>query len=388
MKQSSNSELSEVLKSVNEATGLSNKHYTNEKIFNLEKDHLLFNKWCGIGFGKDVPEIGDVAPLTFLDLPLLLVRDEKRKVRIFQNTCRHRGMILIEKKCNIRGTIRCPYHSWCYGLNGELRATPHVGGPGKNIHKSIKRSQLGLYEFKSHLWHDVVFLNISGEAPSFNKVHAKLIDRWIEFNQPLNHSGADSSIELEVNCNWKLAVENFCESYHLPWVHPGLNSYSKLEDHYHIEEKGHFSGQGSYFYNQLKGENNMTFDDFENLSNKWKTGAEYISLFPNVLLGVHRDHTIAIVLQPLSTDKTLERIEIHYASSNSASNKYKSMRKRNRALWNDVFKEDIFVVEGMQKGRQGIFFDGGKFSPIMDSPTHIFHHWVASNLKKNGEMET
>ena len=35
--------------------------------------------------------------------------------------------------------------------------------------------------------------------------------------------------------NWKLAVENYCESYHLPWVHPGLNSYSRLEDHYHID---------------------------------------------------------------------------------------------------------------------------------------------------------
>ena len=214
-------------------------------------------------------------------------------------------MILIEQKNNVRGTIRCPYHSWCYELTGELRATPHVGGPGKNIHDDIKRSELGLHEFRSYIWYDVVFLNIAGEAPSFEDTHAKLIDRWIEFNQPFIHSSTDSSIELVVNCNWKLAVENYCESYHLPWIHPGLNSYSKLEDHYNIEENGYFSGQGSHNYNQLMGKNDLTFDDFKNLSDKWKTGSEYISLFPNVLLGVHRDHTIAVVLQPLATDRTV-----------------------------------------------------------------------------------
>jgi hypothetical protein len=41
------------------------------------------------------------------------------------------------------------------------------------------------------------------------------------------------------------------------------------------------------------------------------------------------------------------------------------------------------VVEGMQRGRYGIHFDGGKFSPIMDSPTHTFHHWVASQITNN-----
>ena len=62
------------------------------------------------------------------------------------------------------------------------------------------------------------------------------------------------------------------------------------------------------------------------------------------------------------------------------------MRKRNRLLWKDIFREDISVVEGMQKGRSGVLFDGGKFSPVMDFPTHIFHHWVASTyMKGNGE---
>ena len=41
---------------------------------------------------------------------------------------------------------------------------------------------------------------------------------------------------MEVKSNWKLAIENYCESYHLPWVHPELNRVSNIKDHYHIED--------------------------------------------------------------------------------------------------------------------------------------------------------
>ena len=46
-----------------------------------------------------------------------------------------------------------------------------------------------------------------------------------------------------------------------------------------------------------------------------------------------------------------------------------------------VNEEDIFVVEGMQRGRLSPGFDGGKFSPVMDSPTHLFHAWVADKVE-------
>ena len=53
----------------------------------------------------------------------------------------------------------------------------------------------------------------------------------------------------------------------------------------------------------------------------------------------------------------------------------------NASFWKTVFREDIGVVEGMQRGRNGLMFDGGKFSPVMDSATHCFHHWIAQSIK-------
>jgi choline monooxygenase len=372
-------DLSAVRRPVSEAQGLPNPHYIDPAVFEEEKHAVLFSSWAGLGVTADVPEAGDAVPITFLGMPLLIVRDKNETVRVFQNICRHRGMILVEEPRKIEGAIRCPYHSWCYGTDGRLVSTPHVGGPGQNTHASIDRDLLGLIEVRSHIWRDVIWINIDGKALPFEEENAELIKRWAEFDKPLFHGGADSQFQLKVDCNWKLAVENYCESYHLPWVHPGLNSYSRLEDHYHIEEPDLFSGQGTLVYRQLKGAEGQVFEDFEGVGAKWNEAAEYISAYPNVLLGVHRDHAFAIILIPESEGKTVENIHLYYATPETND----AMRAANTQQWKLVFEEDIFVVQGMQKGRHAQDFDGGRFSAVMDSPTHCFHAWVAGKIENH-----
>lgn len=375
--------LNGVLQPVSRATGLPNEFYIDQQVFDAERDAVFFSNWAAVGFAKDVPQEADARPITFLGMPLLLVRGRDDVVRVFQNTCRHRGMILVSEPKKLRGVIRCPYHSWCYDLNGDLKTTPHVGGPGQNVHSDIDRDNLGLIEIRSHVWQDIIFVNMSGDAAPFEDYASLAIQRWSEFEKPAHFGGADSQFDLKVKSNWKLAVENYCESYHLPWVHPGLNSYSKLEDHYHIIEQGSFSGQGTRVYNPSLSET-KAFSNYEGLSPVWDKQAEYIALYPNVLLGVHRDHRFAIVLVPESIDETTERVAIYYASEEMTGDDFAEMRAKNTALWKEVFAEDIFVVEGMQSGRHGRYFDGGKFSPVMDEPTWVFHHWVASQMVQKG----
>ena len=376
------SPLSSVTTDVNVANGLPNAHYIDPEVFGEEKRSVLFANWSGVGFAKDIPTAGDAKPFDFMGMPLLAVRDRDGSVGVFQNTCRHRGMILVDKPQKIRGAIRCPYHSWCYGLDGALRTTPHVGGPGQNTHEDIKMDELSLFRVRSFVWRDVIFVNVDGNAPAFEDVHSDLMKRWKEFDQPVLHGGEGSSFKLTVKSNWKLAVENYCESYHLPWVHPGLNSYSRLEDHYNIEKRGAYSGQGTLVYRQLTDEAGTKFADFEGLSEQWDEGAEYIAVYPNVLIGVQRDHSHAIILEPLDCGNTVEHIELYYAKSEADTPEQSEMRTTNAQMWKTVFEEDVFVVEGMQKGRHGELFDGGRFSPVMDGPTHNFHHWVASNIEK------
>ncbi|PWG18245.1 aromatic ring-hydroxylating oxygenase subunit alpha [Salibaculum griseiflavum] len=372
--------LDAVRRPVETANGLPNAHYTDPAMFRTEAQALLMSTWAGLAVTADVPEPGDAVPMDFLGMPLLLIRDKDGDVRVFQNICRHRGMVLVTEPRKIEGAIRCPYHSWCYSTKGKLVSTPHVGGPGHNTHEAIKKDDLGLVEVPSHVWREVVFINVDGTAPPFEEVHADLLERWKEHDVPLYHGGADSTFMLDVGTNWKLAVENYCESYHLPWVHPGLNSYSRLEDHYNIEVPGQYSGQGTLVYRQLRGVNEEVFPDFPGLSEKWDEGGEYVALYPNVLLGVQRDHAFAIILEPMAHDRTREHIHLFYATPQTDE----GMRAKNATLWKTVFEEDIGVCEGMQKGRSAPGFDGGRFSPVMDSPTHCFHDWVAGRLQAHG----
>ncbi|QHQ34968.1 aromatic ring-hydroxylating oxygenase subunit alpha [Algicella marina] len=373
-------ELASVTRPVGEARGLPSHFYTSPAAFDFERERIFRDGWAAIGFGADVPEPGDARPVEFLGMPLLLLRDRTGTLRVFENVCRHRGMILVQAPGNFGGVIRCPYHSWCYSQDGRLRATPHVGGPGINTHPSIDPAQTGLIPVRMGVFLDTIFVNISGVAEPFEEFIAPLASRWTDFADRPLFAGRDSTFTLDVACNWKLAVENYCESYHLPWVHPGLNSYSKLEDHYNIEQPGHFSGQGTRVYNPRLSPTEA-FPDFADLPEYWDSAAEYVALYPNILLGVHRDHVFAIRLDPKAPGHTLENVALYYTSRAAAeSDEFADLRASNARLWKDVFVEDIFVVEGMQKGRGAPGFDGGRFSAVMDSPTHMFHSWAASRL--------
>ncbi|MEL7214557.1 MAG: aromatic ring-hydroxylating dioxygenase subunit alpha [Pseudomonadota bacterium] len=362
------------------ARGLPSALYTSEAAFALERERIFHGGWACLGFGKDVPDVGNAVPLNFFGAPLLMLRDTTGAVKVYENVCRHRGMILVEEPRTFGGVIRCPYHSWCYSLDGKLRATPHVGGPGINTHAELDPKETGLTPIRSAVWMDCVFVDVSGKAPAFEDWIAPLAARWADFaDRPLHHGGPESGFTLDVNCNWKLAIENYCESYHLPWVHPGLNAYSRLEDHYHIEARGAYSGQGTVVYNpQFEA---GAFPNFPDLPKRWDTAAEYVSLFPNLMLGIHRDHLFALKLDPQAPGRTIEHIEIWYATEAAARDPgFQPLRDANAAQWKEVFTEDIFVVEGMQRGRHAPHFDGGRFSAVMDNPTHLFHEWVADRL--------
>ena len=168
------------------------------------KQALLFDQWAGLGIVADVPNQGDAVPSTFLGLLLLLLRDKEAQVRVFQNTCHHRGMILFESPRKIEVIIRCHYQSWCDVTDGQMVSTLHVGGPGQNTHADIKGSELGLIQIRSNICRDVVWVKVNGNARVFEMAKANAIKRWRKFELSL-FSGEDSSLNLGVNCNWKLA---------------------------------------------------------------------------------------------------------------------------------------------------------------------------------------
>ena len=379
----------EVVKNpIEKAHGLPNECYLNNDYLEFEKEKIFKNNWTMIGVASSVPNPGDAKPFNLLGIPILIVRNKENEVKVFHNVCSHRGFKLVDQECKLKNVIRCPYHSWSYDFNGKLTVTPHIGGLGKHEVEGFDKNKSNLKEIKSNIWMDLIFININSNAKPFEDFIKPLEDRWSKFiskkdQKLIRHSTDNGYFNMTVNSNWKFAIENYCESYHLPWIHPELNKVSNISDHYHIEDENlNFSGQGSNKYSQ-QFDGNIKFKCSPNWPTELSEKSEYVSLYPNVMLGIHIDHFYAFWLEPISNNQTKEHFELYYVGDESASSdEFKDIRKKNFAFWQEVMNEDVTAIEGMQNGRNSPAYNGGNFSPVMDTPTLMFHKWVATNLTK------
>ncbi len=378
-------DLEAVLQPIESATGLANEAYTSDSFLQHERDQVFAHSWAGLWFASDLPKRGYVKPVDFMGIPLVILRDKQDQIRVFHNVCSHRGMILVHEEMEVQGVLRCRYHSWSYSLEGELKGTPHLGGIGEHRSAGFDPCQHGLKPVRSVVWMDIIFINLSGDAPDFETYIKPLSDQWQKF---LGTTGLErmrcavngKGMQIEVASNWKLAVENYCESYHLPWIHPGLNTYSRLEDHYHIMYGDDFGGQGSLAY-RLSDEVGTALPRFPEWPEDRLEQAEYVAFYPNVLLGIQADHTFTMIVEPRACDRSIEHLRLYYVGEEAIGDEHAASRNATLESWRVVFNEDIDAVEGMQRGRSSPGYGGGVFSPVMDNPTHHFHQWVARKLQ-------
>lgn len=381
----SEADLDAILQPIDRATGLPNPAYTSDEFSVREREQVFANSWAGLWFASDLPKKGYVKPVEFMGLPLIILRNKQDEIRVFHNVCSHRGMLLVHSEMEVQGALRCKYHSWSYNLDGELKGTPHLGGIGQQRVDGFDHCAHGLKPVRSTVWMDVIFINLSGDALDFDTYIKPLTEKWQPF---LGSTGMErmrsavngKGLEIEVKSNWKLAVENYCESYHLPWIHPSLNTYSRLEDHYHIMYGDDFGGQGSYAY-RLCDEVGTALPRFPEWPEDKLEQAEYVAFYPNVLLGIQADHTFAMIVEPTAAKRAKEHLRLYYVGDEALGDAHAASRNATLESWRVVFGEDIDAVEGMQRGRLSPGYRGGVFSPVMDNPTHHFHQWVARKLR-------
>jgi choline monooxygenase len=359
-----------VLRPISEAKGMPNAVYRDPNLFEIERDAVLGKTWAGIAYTSELPVDGYAKPVDFMGLSLAIMRNREGEFKVFHNVCSHRGMPLIRGDTEVVGSVRCPYHSWTYDLNGKLKGTPHIGGVGVHTAEGFACEKHGLKAVRAFVWMGIIFVNLSGDAEGFDSYIAPLMQRWRQFVgddglEGLQVAVDGSKMTLEVNANWKLAVENYCDAYHLPWVHPGLNTYSPLDQHYNIIIDESMSGQGSYTYN-LSDVAGTALPQFGDWPQEQIRQAEYVSLYPNVLLGLQADHVFAVILQPLANDRTVEKLQLYYVGEQAKGDDYSACRAAVLESWRVVFSEDVFAVEGMQEGRRSPAFQGGVFSPVLE----------------------
>ena len=197
-----------------QAAGLPSSAYTSSEFLKLEQDLCSPRGGIYAGRAAELAKPGDGRPVEIAGKPLILLRNRAGEIKAFHNVCSHRNALLSREPFGGRPTITCPYHSWTYDLDGRLIRTPHIGG--QDVHKcaGIEPQDLGLRPARIESWAGLLFVNLTGDAPPLANWLKPLTERWsaYDFTQ-LRHGGGRS---YELRTNWKHAVENYLESYHLP----------------------------------------------------------------------------------------------------------------------------------------------------------------------------
>jgi choline monooxygenase len=359
-----------------QATGLPSIAYTSPEFLKQEQDLLFASGWIYAGRAAELAKPGEGRPVEIAGKPLILLRNRAGEIKAFHNVCSHRNALLARAPFSGRPTITCPYHSWTYDLDGRLIRTPHIGGQDVHQCAGIEPQDLGLRPVRIESWAGLLFVNLTGDAPPLAIWLKPLTDRWSAFDFTQLHHGGGRSYELRTN--WKHAVENYLESYHLPWVHPSLNSYSRMSDHYCFIAGPDAGGQGTDVY--APGSKDGQALPAMALPDDQASRAEYPVLYPNLLTGVQADHFFLIEVVPVSPEVTRERFEIFFFTEAAMDDSHRAIREQTIERWNDVFVEDIDVVERLQQGHASPAATGGRFSAVQDQVVHHFQCWVLDRM--------
>ncbi len=366
----------------NDQGNLGGEFFTSDTLFKEERRAIFAGGWMCVGTVDDAGTPSSIYPLEAAGEDLLLVRDKDGVLRAFFNHCSHRGAILANQPRRNCATIVCPYHSWTYNLAGELRRMPHVGGPGVDQAEGLDASKLGLREIPLSEWAGLVFVNMSGTAQNFADFIAPLQKRLKDYDLSLLHVSGEAG--TVVNANWKVVVENFVESYHLPWIHPSMNRYNPMEDHYQILGGDLHLGQG------LLG---LEFDDeaanllprFPNLSPEQLTTGESHFIFSNLMFGVMIEMAYAVIMLPEAVGRTRERVVVMVNGQEAATApQFKAARDILLERIVSVNAEDIGITESVYRGRSSPAFVGGQFSPVHEHTTHQFQRAYALRMLRAG----
>jgi phenylpropionate dioxygenase-like ring-hydroxylating dioxygenase large terminal subunit len=191
--------------------------YNHPEMTRLELERILRPSWQIACHISELPKSGDFRTFDMGPDSIVVLRDREQKVRAFHNVCRHRGARILDGAGHCPGTITCPYHGWSYNYEGSL-----LGVPGRESFPGLERSEYGLKPVHVELMFGFVFVSLGTNPPS-------LKDRWEPFRAELEPYRFEEMVPLvpvsheEWDVDWKVAMDNYLESYHVPVGHPGLN---------------------------------------------------------------------------------------------------------------------------------------------------------------------
>lgn len=191
--------------------------YTSKEMHDLEVEYVWRRVWQLACREEDIPNVGDYTTYDVADISLIVVRTAESEIKAYFNSCLHRGRRLVEGS-GCTSKFRCPYHAWTWNIDGS-----NAFVPCKDDFAHARDDEFQLPEARVECWQGFVFVN-----PDPNAGPLKDFLEVLPFHlDPYELSRCYKAIHVQkvVECNWKVALEAFMESYHVIATHPQLLSF-------------------------------------------------------------------------------------------------------------------------------------------------------------------
>ncbi len=189
--------------------------YRSPEFFQAERREIFARTWLLVGHVSQLREPGDYVSMTIAGEPIAVVRGKDGRLRAFSNVCRHRAARVLDGAGNCGKAMRCPYHGWTYGLDGQLLAIPEkTGFPG------FDKDANGLWPLSVGVAAGFVFASLAPDPVPLAE-HLGPFEEWLAPYRPerLVRYGVGTDV---LPINWKNSIDNYLEGYHIPVGHPGL----------------------------------------------------------------------------------------------------------------------------------------------------------------------
>jgi phenylpropionate dioxygenase-like ring-hydroxylating dioxygenase large terminal subunit len=282
------------------AKALPREYYTSESVFDLETERIFRSHWLCAGRAAELAAGGSYLLFELDGESLFLLRDADG-VRGYYNVCRHRGTRLCEEPRGSLGkTIRCPYHAWTYGLDGELVAAPNM----KDV-DGFDRADYPLHPVATAVWEGFLFVNLSRDAEPIKDEFQPLAGRFDAWE--LSELVVVDRHVYDVRANWKMLFQNYSECYHCPRIHPALNALSGYSTASNDVMSGPFLGGPMQLADgvaSMSATGAACGDVFATLSTEDRRRVYYYSLFPTLLLAPHPDYVLVHRIERQAVDRT------------------------------------------------------------------------------------
>lgn len=222
------------------ARPLGGERYTSRAFMDAEWDNVWTASWLITIRADEIPEPGDFRTEEIGRESILIARQEDGGIRAFYNVCQHRGNKLVVSAEGSMPSFTCPYHSWRFELDGRCS---HVQDP-EDFPEGDPCGYASLAEVASEQFSGFVWINMDNDCAPLRDFLGPLWDAWSTY--PLDDMMRVQAISVHMPCNWKLLLDNFHETYHLPTAHPEGIEYAEdsyRETHIELYDNGHALGQ-------------------------------------------------------------------------------------------------------------------------------------------------